>query len=217
MVDQFFGQPLLKLEDRSSQETAYAFVVGLTAAVVAILGSFAVILTEITLLILLAGMLLIIDPAVTVAAVLYFALVGAGLQRLLGRWSGRLGASMTEATVQGYRHVQEAVMNYREVAVTQRSGLYARELQSELRTTARGNADSMFVGQLPKLAYEVALVVGAVGLAVWQLTVADWQAAVAVLGVFLVAGTRVIPSMLRLSGQLVPSASVRPRLRGPTH
>jgi len=58
----------------------------------------------------------------------------------------------------------------------------------------------MFLQQLPKIGYETALVVGAVGLASWQFAVSTPVEAVAMLALFLAAGSRVVPSMLRLNG-----------------
>ncbi len=59
------------------------------------------------------------------------------------------------------------------------------------------------IGQIPKVVYDVALVAGALLLAAWQLQVSDLPTALATLLVFLAAASRVIPSLLRINGQLI--------------
>jgi ABC-type multidrug transport system fused ATPase/permease subunit len=56
---------------------------------------------------------------------------------------------------------------------------------------------------VPKYVFEVALVVGAALLAISQFVTKDATAAVAVIAVYLAAGSRVVPSLLRLQGAVL--------------
>jgi len=60
-----------------------------------------------------------------------------------------------------------------------------------------------FVGLIPKYVLEIALVCGAGLLAVSQLLTKDLSAAVAVIAVFLAAGSRIVPSILRLQSAAI--------------
>jgi ABC-type multidrug transport system fused ATPase/permease subunit len=113
------------------------------------------------------------------------------------------------AEIQSIEAVQEALRTYREVTVSNRRPLYARRFQDLRWQAASVQSDLSFMGMLPKYIFEAGLVVGGGLLAVSQLILKDATGAVATIAIFLVAGARVVPSILRLQGALltVKSAS----------
>jgi ABC-type multidrug transport system fused ATPase/permease subunit len=199
LTAQLLAQPLLSIESRSSQELTYAISSGVFGIIATTLGSLAIILSELALLTLLSVALFIIDPAVTIVAFIFFALVGLGLQVGLRGWAERIGEAMGSTAVLGQKHMQEAIVSYREVSVLGRRSLYVTTIGSLWKRSGGASGDLLFVGQLPKIGYETALVVGAIGLASWQFAVSTPVEAVAMLALFLAAGSRVVPSMLRLN------------------
>jgi ABC-type multidrug transport system fused ATPase/permease subunit len=199
LTAQLLAQPLLAIERRSSQETAYALSNAVVATITQTLGSLAILLSELTLLALLSVALFIVTPTVTIAAFIFFALVGFALQRGLSGWSARIGGTIGATAVLGQKHLQEAIVSYREVSVLGRRSLYVSTIGSLWQRSGSAQGDQMFVSQLPKIGYETALVIGAIGLASWQFAVSTPVEAVAMLALFLAAGSRVVPSMLRLN------------------
>ncbi len=199
LTEQLLAQPMLAIERRASQETAYALSNAVAATITQTLGSLAILLSELTLLVLLSIALFIVNPAVTIAAFIFFALVGFALQRGLSGWSARIGGTIGATAVLGQKHLQEAIVSYREVSVLGRRSLYVSTIGSLWQRSGSALGDQMFVSQLPKIGYETALVIGAIGLASWQFAVSTPVEAVAMLALFLAAGSRVVPSMLRLN------------------
>lgn len=199
LTERLLSLPLLDIERKSSQERAYALSGAVVAAVTMTLGSFALLLSEIALLVLLTVALLVINPTVTIVALVFFSLVGLGLQRSLRAWSTRIGAEIGATSVLGQQHLQEAVGAYREVTVVGRRSLYVDSISRLWRRGGTAQADFLFIMQVPKIGYETALVVGSIGLAGWQFATVPPVEATATLALFFAAGTRVLPSMLRLS------------------
>lgn len=199
LTAQLLAQPLLSIERRSSQETAYALSNAIAATIIHTLGSLAILLSELTLLALFSIALFIVNPAVTIAAFIFFALVGFALQRGLAGWSARIGGTIGATAVLGQKHLQEAIVSYREVSVLGRRSLYVSTIGALWQRSGSAQGEQMFVSQLPKIGYETALVIGAIGLASWQFAVSTPVEAVAMLALFLAAGSRVVPSMLRLN------------------
>ena len=199
LTAQLLAQPLLAIERRSSQETAYALSGAIAATITGTLGSFAIVLSELTLLVLLSAALFIVNPAVTIAAFIFFAAVGFAIQRGLAGWAGRLGGVLSTTGILGTKHLQEAIFSYREVSVLGRRSLYVATIGSLWQRGGGAMGDQLFISQLPKIGYETALVVGAIGLVSWQFTVSTPVEALATLVLFLAAGFRVLPSMLRLN------------------
>jgi ABC-type multidrug transport system fused ATPase/permease subunit len=194
------SRPLLQLQQRSSQETVYALTTSVYFATLIILGQGVVAISEMTLLVVLAAGLLLVSPLVTLFTVLYFFGLGVLLQRIVSRWAVRIGEGAANAEVRSVASVQEALKTYREVTVTNRRSVYVERFQALRWQAARVQADLQFLSLIPKYVFEAALVIGAGLLAASQFLTKDVTAAVAVIAVFLGAGSRVVPSMLRLHG-----------------
>lgn len=196
-------KPLTFLLQRSSQETAYALIQGAGHATIQVLGQTVIALSEISLLVILSVALLIIDPVVTVVAIVFFGLIGIGLQKVMGGWAARVGNQWAKADIASLNAVQESLTAYREVSVTHRREFYVDRIQRMRWDAARATADSVFIGMVPKFAFEAALVVGGVILAGVLFVTQDSVTAVGILALFLAASTRVMPSLLRLQAALL--------------
>lgn len=193
-------QPLTFIQQRPSQETAFALMQGAGAATIQMLGSASIALTESALLAVLTVALLLLDPLVTIAAVSFFGLVAFGLQKAMGARAGVLGQQGALAEMASLDAIQEALGAYREVTVTNRRSLYVDRIQALRWRAAKYVAETTFIGLVPKYVFEVALVVGGFALAGILFATQQAVSAVGTLALFLVAGSRVTPSLLRLQG-----------------
>jgi ABC-type multidrug transport system fused ATPase/permease subunit len=192
------SRPLTFVQARSSQETAYALIGGAGAATSQVLGQLVIAATEAALLLVLAVALLFISPWVALGAIAFFALVAFGLQRAMGNWAARVGEETARADIASLNAVQEAMSAYREVTVSDRRNLYVHRIQALRWQAARVSADGQFIGLFPKYMFEAALVLGGFILAGILFTTQDSITATGTLALFLAAGTRVMPSLLRL-------------------
>jgi ABC-type multidrug transport system fused ATPase/permease subunit len=199
--------PLSVSEERSSQEVAYAIFSGTQAAILGVLGSLSIVVAELTLVGLMGALLLVVDPLATAVAVTILAGTALASQRFLARWSQRLGRDLAVVHIETVDTVQEEIAAFREIRVLGRERSYVARVRETVTMAAGALADSNFIIQVPKLVYEAALVVGATAVTVVMLLSKDLEAAVASLALFLVAGSRVIPSLLRASNQGVALAS----------
>jgi ABC-type multidrug transport system fused ATPase/permease subunit len=197
------SRPLLQVQQRSSQETVYTLTGGVSAATLVILGQGTIALSEITLLVVLAIGMLAISPVVTVFTIVFFLIISFTLQKVLAARAGRIGERSAHISIQGIATVQEALRTYREAVVSQRRGLYVQRFQDLCWKGAVNQTELQFVGLIPKYVLEIALVFGAGLLAVSQLLTRDLSAAVAIIAVFLAAGSRIVPSVLRLQGAAI--------------
>jgi ABC-type multidrug transport system fused ATPase/permease subunit len=197
---ELLSRPLTFVQARSSQETAFALINGASAATMGILGQVVIACTEFALLVVLGVALLFISPLVAVGSIIFFALVALALQRAMGGWAARAGQATSLAEIASLNAVQEALASYREVTVADRRELYVDRIQSLRWDAAKVAADTQFIGMFPKYMFEAALVVGGFALAGVLFATQDSVAAVGTLALFLAAGTRVMPSLLRLQG-----------------
>lgn len=198
----FFSSPLLIVQANPSQETAYALGPGANAAVLGVLGSGMIVVTELALLAVLGVALLFVDPVVTVGAILYFAFLAAVMQRPLSRWASRIGQAIATTEISSTTIVQEGIDCYREVSVLDRRAFYRDRYRETRRESTTAAANGQILSLIPKGAMEVALVIGAVALVLSQALTQDLVGAAGTLVLFLVAGSRVMPSILRLQSGL---------------
>lgn len=194
------SRPLTFIKQRSSQETAFALINGSGAATLTILGQLVVAATEVALLVVLGGAVLLISPLVAIASIAFFGLVAVVLHRTMGGWASRVGEESARADIASLNAVQEAISAYREVTVADRRPFYVERIQDLRWRAASVAADAQFIGMFPKYVFEAALVIGGFALAAVLFSTQDSVAAVGTLALFLAAGTRVMPSLMRLQG-----------------
>lgn len=200
LVQTLLTRPLVQIQRRQSQDTAFALTTGVNAAMLGVLGQSITVLAELSLLLILAVGLVFIDPVVALFAVAFFAGIALVLQRIMSSRAKRLGETSSRAEVASMALVQESISTYREVLVTHRRNLYVDRFQALRWQAASVQADLNLMALVPKYAFEIALIIGA-GLLAWtQFMFKDAAAAMATIVVFLAAGSRIVPSMLRLQG-----------------
>lgn len=197
---ELLSRPLTFIQRRSSQETAFALINGAGYATIAILGQLSIIVTELSLLAVLGTALLIFSPLVALVAIAFFAAIALSLQRTMGGWAARMGSIQARADIASLNCIQEAVAAYREVTVSDRRSQYIDRIQDLRWQAARVAADLQFVSMFPKYMFEAALVMGGFLLAAFLFATQDAIAAVGTLALFLAAGSRIMPSILRLQG-----------------
>lgn len=194
------SRPITFIQGRSSQETSQALGQGVNFAVSVVLGQMAVALSESALLVLLSAVLLVVNPVAAVGAIAFFAVVGWGMQQVLGPRAGKFGRGRTAADTDTLRLVQEVIGAYREIAITDRRSFYIGRIEA-LRGEAAGfAAGSQLVNLLPKYISEAALVLGSFALAGVLFATEPIVSAVGTFALFLAAATRIMPSLLRLQG-----------------
>jgi len=192
------SRPLLDVQAQSSQRVTYALTDGVNVAMVSLLGSTVVGLTEAATLLVLGLALFILNPAVTAAAVAFFGLIVLLMQRVLGRQASSLGNIQSESSIASRALVQEVLATYREIWVLDRREYYADRVAKQRVINSGAFAGTAFVALVPKYSLEAALVVGALVLVGSQFLWSEPITAIGTVVLFLAAATRVLPSILRL-------------------
>jgi ABC-type multidrug transport system fused ATPase/permease subunit len=198
LTQALLSRPLTFIQKRSSQETAFALIGGAAAATTQILGQAVVILTELAVLLVLAVALLFLSPWMAIGSIVFFSMVALALQRAMGGWAARVGSASARADIASLNSVQEVLGTYRETTVSNRRSHYVARIQAQRWEAARVAADAQFIGMFPKYMFEAALVLGGFALAAVLFLTQDSVAAAGTLALFVAAGTRVMPSLLRL-------------------
>lgn len=196
----FLSRPLIDVQRWTTSEAIYALGSGVSAATVGLLGAAIVIASESFLFLIVGITLLIYDPILTLLCAGFFAGIVLLLHRVLGRISTRNAQIMTDSSIDTLTAVSEALSTYRESTVLNRRDLYVERYERLVGSFARATANSTYILEVPKYVLEASLYVGVLILGIVQFLTKDWGSAAATVALFLAAGSRVIPSMLRLQG-----------------
>jgi len=196
----FLSRPLLDVQRWTTPEAIYALGSGVGGATVAVLGSGVTIAAEMFLFTIVGVSLFALDPLVTIGAVAIFAVIITTMHRLLTKWGVRNARIMTEASIDTLGAVSEALETYRETTVLNRRDLYIQRYERLVGRYARTTADQAYMLEVPKYILESALYLSILLLAAIQLLTKDLAAAATTVAVFLAAGSRVVPALLRLQG-----------------
>lgn len=207
LVGQLLSQSLIKVQSRSTQESVYALTSGVSAITLSILGVMVTIIADSSLLILMFIALLIVDPVIAFTSVLFFFSMGLALYRSMHVKAHRLGFENSKLVIQGNTKIVEVLESYRELVVRNRRDYYAREIGSIQRKLADVLAEVQFMPNVSKYVIESGMVVGAVVIAGIQFALQDARHATAALSVFLAAGTRIAPAIMRLQQSFIQMRS----------
>jgi ABC-type multidrug transport system fused ATPase/permease subunit len=189
---------IVQIQNQSSQNLIYALTNGVSEITIGILATTITLASDLFLLIALLSALVAIDPLMAILTLLTFTVVGILLYQNTHKKSHELGKKESELNILENQQIFELMKFYREIIVRNRRSYYLdkiSKIQSELSiTTARLNLIP-FVG---KYVIEASLVVAAVGIAGIQFMLNNAVHAVAALTVFMAAGSRIAPAILRI-------------------
>ena len=200
MARTILSRQLLEVQRWSTSEVLYALTGGVAAAITTLLGASLIILTEVFLFVVIGIGLLIVDPVLTIVSAAFFGLVVYFLQIWLGRASAKNASVQANRGMSTITAVSEALTTYRETTVLNRRDFYIDRFDRLARESATAGAKNAFLAEIPKYVLESTLVVGGFALAIVQFLTKDLAAAAAIVGLFLAAGFRIIPALLRLQG-----------------
>jgi ATP-binding cassette, subfamily B, bacterial PglK len=198
LISRLLSQPLLIIQSRTTQETVYAVTAGVERIVLQVLATAVVWIADLALLVVMLIGLLVVDPVTAVASFLIFLLVAFFLYRFMHIRAGNLGIDSSKLNIRSNEKIVEVFASYRESVVRSRRDYYAREIGLLRFSLANSSAEIAFLPYVSKYVIETTVIVAAVLIGAVQFMIQDASHAIATLAIFLAAGTRIAPAILRL-------------------
>jgi ABC-type multidrug transport system fused ATPase/permease subunit len=198
LISRLLSQSLLVVQSRTTQETVYAVTTGVERIVLQVLGTTVVWIADFALLCVMLVGLLVVDPVTAITTFLVFSLVGFLLYKFMHLRAGNLGIENSKLSIRSNEKIVEVFASYRESVVRNRRDYYAREMGLLRYSLASTSAELAFLPYVSKYVIETTVVVGAVLIGASQFFFQSESQAVATVAVFLAAGTRIAPAVLRL-------------------
>jgi len=198
LISRLLSQSLLQVQSRTTQETVYAVTTGVERIMLQVLATTVVWIADLSLLVIMIVGLLVVDPITAIATFLVFSLIAYFLYRFMHIRAGTLGIESSNLNIRSNEKIVEVFASYRESVVRNRRDYYAREIGQLRYSLADSSAEIGFLPYVSKYVIETTVVVAAVLIGAVQFTLQDASHAIATLAIFLAAGTRIAPAVLRL-------------------
>ena len=203
LLNQLLGQSLLQIQSRSTQEIVYSLTVGVSSITLGVLATTVALIADASLLAILLFALFAVDYVMAITSLLFFGLMGYFLYRAMNVKAQELGVDISKFSVVNNEKLIEVLDSYRESVVRNTRQNYVKEIFKYQFKLADVRAEMQFMPSVSKYVIESGMVVGAVLIAGAQFAIYDASTAVATLSVFLAAGSRLGPAILRLQQNLI--------------
>jgi ABC-type multidrug transport system fused ATPase/permease subunit len=198
LFSKIMSQNILSVQARNTQETLYIITEGVKRITIGILGNIVFLVSDLSLLIVLTAGLFILDPIVAIVSFLLFGFVALFLHFRMSRRSQLLGNRNTVLAVNSNRQIIESLTSYRETMVRNRRFYYSKLIESQRLDLSINDAKLAFMPMISKYVLESAVVLGAFLIAALQFSLNDSRNAIATLAIFMAAGSRIGPAMMRV-------------------
>jgi ABC-type transport system involved in cytochrome bd biosynthesis fused ATPase/permease subunit len=162
-----------------------------------------VIFSDFILLTILCTGLFIVDPALALVTMAFLLVVALILYLSMTKRAFGLGAINSELTVLGNEKILEVLDSYREALVKNRRMYYSNQIRASRINLANVTAEFSFMPNISKYVIEASLILGAVLISATQFLLEDAARAVATLGIFIAAGSRIAPAILRIQSNAI--------------
>ena len=198
LISRVLAQNLLQLQARTSQETLFMVTEGVNNIMLGVLATSIQIVSDFSLLLIMAVGLLVVDPITALATIFLFAFIGFVLHRLLRVRARELGKSTYSLAVKNNEKILEVLNSYRETVVRNRRGFYAVEIGKLRYKMANTTAEFTFMPYIGKYVIESTVVIGSVLLSGYEFSINNAVHAISTVTVFLAASSRIAPAALRI-------------------
>lgn len=198
LVSRVLSQPLTSIQKKPTQELIYDITVGVSTLTVGVLGALILLVSDLSLLMLLLIALIVVDPVLAGMTFILFGSLTGIIYVILGKQAKYLGARNQELLMKCSDKLIEVLNTYREASVRSRKLHYVNFVSENRRLSASSEADMTFMPYVGKYVMESSVLLGACLISAIQFYRHDAYHAATTLVIFVSAGMRIAPAMLRI-------------------
>jgi len=203
LIYRWLSQPLTVIQSRSTQESVYSLTSGVQIITLGIIATTLNFLTDLALLVILMLGLFAVDVVTALSTILLFSLISLVIFKTTSARAVELGKENTKFTISSNEKLVEVLSSYRESVVRNRREYYAREIRTLREGLASASAEIQFMPNISKYVIESSVIIGAVFISGIQFVLNDAVHAVSTLAIFMAAGTRLAPAVMRMQQSII--------------
>ena len=198
LIKRLLAQPYVAIQNLGFQTPVFAVTHGTSIILVGIIGAGIGIASDIILLSVLAVGLFIASPIVALETLFLYVGLGMALYFMMQRKVRNLGEEDSRLSIASNTRIFEAISAYRENFVHARQDYYAKSISNLRHDLSRVQAQVAFMPNTSKYIIESSVLVGSMLICGIQFALFDAAQAISTLAVFITAGSRIAPAILRL-------------------
>jgi ABC-type bacteriocin/lantibiotic exporter with double-glycine peptidase domain len=198
LINDLLSKSILEINSRTIQQTIYLVTTGVNTMMLGVIGATIALVSDLTLLIVMSIGLFVVDPLISVTSTLVFIVIGMTMYKFLHKKARFLGEEEAGLSISSNEKISEILLTYRESLVRNRRAFYAKEIEKRRFALADVVAEQAFMPNISKYVIEGTIVFGALAIGATQFIMQDAARAVATLSIFLAAGSRIAPAILRV-------------------
>jgi len=198
LVTKLLNKSLITINEVETQKVIYSLTSGIQAITIGVLGTLVTLAADVSLLIVMLVGLLVVDPYIAISSLIFFSLIGLALYKFLHNRAAKLGRAQGILEIESGQKITEVLGSYREMIVRQRRRFYIDSFSKIRVESAFNQAELNFMPFIGKYIIETSVTLGALVISAGQFMISSAAHAIGALAIFLAAGTRIAPSVLRL-------------------
>jgi ABC-type multidrug transport system fused ATPase/permease subunit len=198
LLSRLLNQNVLEINSRTSQSTIYALTAGVSTLTLTIIGGTINLIADMALLSVMTIGLFFVNPRLAVGCLILFGFIVIVLYKRLHLRVRKLGGIEASLNIESNDKIAEILSSYRENVARGRRFYYATVIGKYRRELASAQAELSFLPNVSKYIVEATTVMGVLFICAVQFSSQDATNAVGTLSVFLAAGTRIAPAVLRI-------------------
>jgi ABC-type bacteriocin/lantibiotic exporter with double-glycine peptidase domain len=198
LISRLLSKDIDFINRKNKQEILFSLTHGVTSITMSVLGVTVTIISDVALLFILSIGLFVADPFIAFSTVIIFGSIGFGLYTFMHRKARKLGEVQSLMNIASADQILDTLNLYREISLKDRFSFYIEEIAKLRRSLASSTAELNLMPNMSKYILETAVVISALGIAAIQFVRLDAVQAIASLSIFLAAGSRIAPAVLRI-------------------
>ena len=198
LFSKYLAQPLHRVQRKSQQEIVFILTEGIHSITVQVSGSLVILIADFSLLLLMIIGLILIDPAIAIFTITFFVLIGLYLHSILSIRAAALGSEYFKISIHRNAKIVEALNSFREAVTGSRRGFYLNQVSVMRELLAKIEAQRSLMPYIGKYVIETSIVMAMILVTGFQFAFNPPSEAARNIAIFLAAGTRIAPAVLRI-------------------
>lgn len=203
IVKKLFSQDLPNLQRFPLQQTMYSISNGITAITLGVIGNSVNLIADTALLVIMCSGLFFFDTQIAIFTLVFFGGIAAILYKIMQSQAKSLGQREAEISIRTNQLLFESLNSYREIYVKGLRKSYSDRISKNKFELSEILARITFLPSVSKYVIESSIIIGALAVSAFQFLQYDAKHSIATLAVFLAAGSRISPAVLRVQQGLI--------------
>lgn len=207
LISKLLSGSILKIETQSRQSLLFSLTRGVDLIYINVIAALVVAASDISLLVILSVGLFLYNPIAALVILVFFISLAGGIYLYLHKRVHQIATESSKIAIESEELISEVFNAFRQVTISGKMGFFTEEIRRKRGLLASKMSTLYFSSYVSKYVLDLAVVFGMALIGITQFSNSDVDGAFQAIGIFLAAGTRILPAILRLQQSLVQAQS----------